>query len=113
MSSTTSLRRPRKILIKTGLWCLALKIFFGDIQPVSRLFDFLNLKGFSSSHVSEVLIVKRNANHYGRSFPSVHHWSPDFERGIEQASKKHAVNYRYSRLVRRVLVRDQSTWLSM
>ena len=67
---------------------------FGDIQTISRLFDFLNLKGFSSSHVSEVLRVKRNANHYGR-FPSVHHWSPDFKRIIEQASTKHAVNYGY------------------
>ncbi len=69
---------------------------FGNIQSLRKLFDFLNLKGFSSSRVSEVLKVKRNANNYGR-FPTVHDWSPEFRWNIEQISMKHALRYGYVR----------------
>jgi tetratricopeptide (TPR) repeat protein len=67
---------------------------FGNIQALKNLFDFLNLKGFSPSRVSEVLKVKRNGTDYLR-FPSIRDWSPEFRRIIEQTCTKHALKYGY------------------
>ncbi|MGO9139661.1 MAG: sulfotransferase [Syntrophales bacterium] len=81
-------------LDKDRLMVLRFEDLFGNIQTLCRLFDFLNLKGFSSSIVSKVLEINRNANKYGR-FPAVRDWSPEFRRNIEQATMKHALKYGY------------------
>ncbi|HAJ27407.1 MAG TPA: hypothetical protein DCG53_09230 [Syntrophus sp. (in: bacteria)] len=67
---------------------------FGNVRTIRKLFDFLNLKGFSSSRVSEVIKVKRNANNYGR-FPAVSEWSHEFRQTIEQSCWKYALKYGY------------------
>ena len=88
------IERATENLDQDRFMVLRFEDLFGDIQTLHGLFDFLNLKGFSSSRVSEALKVKRNANNYGR-FPAVRDWSPEFRRNIEQACTEHALKYGY------------------
>lgn len=86
--------RATEKLDQESFMVLRFEDLFGNIQILSNLFDFLNLKGFSSSRVAEALKVKRNANNYGR-FPAVRDWSPEFRGNIEHICMKHALKYGY------------------
>ncbi|MEI7635905.1 MAG: sulfotransferase [Syntrophus sp. (in: bacteria)] len=88
------IERATENLDQDRFMVLRFEDLFGNIQTLRKLFEFLNLKGFSSSRVSEILKVKRNANNYGR-FPSVRDWTPEFRRNIEESSIKHALKYGY------------------